>query len=89
MSIHPLRAFRIAKRLTLEQVGRVFAVDKSTVMRWEGGNIPAERVLPVSKFAGIRPGVICAPTSIRNRSVWLEGPARPPHLWDWPRRTGH
>jgi transcriptional regulator with XRE-family HTH domain len=55
MPLHPLRAFREAKGLTLEQLGRVFAVDKSTVMRWEGGKIPAERVPPLSKFTGIRP----------------------------------
>lgn len=55
MSLHPLRAFREAKGLTLEQFGRVFAVDKSTVMRWEGGKIPAERVPPVCKFTGICP----------------------------------
>lgn len=52
---HPLRAFRKAKGLTLAQLGRVFAVNKSTVMRWERRQIriPAERVLPVSKFTGI------------------------------------
>ena len=55
MSQHPLRAFRQAKGLTLEQFGRVFAVDKSTVMRWEDGKIPAERVLPICKFTGIFP----------------------------------
>lgn len=55
MSLHPLRAFREAKGLTLAQFGRLFAVDKSTVMRWEDGKIPAERVLPVCKFTGIPP----------------------------------
>lgn len=55
MILHPLRAFREAKGLTLEQFGRVFSVDKSTVMRWENGSIPGERVLGVCKFTGISP----------------------------------
>lgn len=58
MSLHPLRSFRAAKGLTLEQFGRVFAVNKTTVMRWEDGKIPAERVLPVCKFTGLSPHIL-------------------------------
>lgn len=51
--LHPIRAYRDEKGLTLEQFGAEFGVDKSTVKRWEMGSIPAERVRSISEFTGI------------------------------------
>ncbi|RAI01140.1 hypothetical protein DLJ53_18155 [Acuticoccus sediminis] len=34
---HPLRKYRLAKRLTLDQVAVALGVDRSTVWRWESG----------------------------------------------------
>lgn len=51
----PLKEFRLGAKLTLEQLGERFGVNKSTVMRWEEGQIPAERVLTISEETGIAP----------------------------------
>jgi transcriptional regulator with XRE-family HTH domain len=51
--MHPLRAFRLSKNITLAQLGAELGVDKTTVMRWELRRIPAERVRAVSKITGI------------------------------------
>lgn len=48
--------YREAKEgMTLEAFGKLFkpAVDKSTVLRWERGSIPAWRALQVEKVTGI------------------------------------
>jgi transcriptional regulator with XRE-family HTH domain len=51
-----LRKYRTASKMTLEEFGVALGgVNKSTVLRWEKGEIPAERVLPLSKFTGIAP----------------------------------
>ena len=52
-TVHPIRAYRHAQGLTLEQLGATFGVDKSTVKRWEMGNIPAERVPSIVEKTGI------------------------------------
>jgi DNA-binding transcriptional regulator YiaG len=49
----PLRAYRQANNLSLEQVGNIFGVHKTTVLRWEGGRIPPERVLEVESKTGV------------------------------------
>ena len=65
-----LRSYRTKHHVSLGQFGDVFGVDKSTVHRWEGGRIPAERVLAVSKHTGIpphalRPDIYLAPSRAR------------------------
>lgn len=50
---HPIRTYREAHRLTLEQLGAQFGVNKSTVLRWETGAVPAERVLEIEAATGI------------------------------------
>ena len=49
----PLTTYRKANDLTLEQFGESFGVNKSTVLRWEEGAIPAERVLSLEKATGV------------------------------------
>lgn len=53
--MHPIRVYRDEKGLTLKQLGVEFGVDKSTVKRWEMGNIPAERVRSIAERTGIAP----------------------------------
>jgi DNA-binding transcriptional regulator YdaS (Cro superfamily) len=50
-----LRRFRFASEphVTLEQLADAFGVNKSTVLRWEEGKIPAERVLDVERQTGV------------------------------------
>lgn len=54
----PLRAYRVANALTLEQLGLAFRVNKTTVLRWEEGQVPAERVLAISEETGIAPHIL-------------------------------
>jgi transcriptional regulator with XRE-family HTH domain len=53
MTIHPLRIYRTRTNTTLKQFGARFGVNKSTVLRWEEGHIPAERVIAISEITGI------------------------------------
>lgn len=53
-NVSPLRAYRAAKRLSLEQLGAVFGVNKTTIMRWEEGQIPPLRVFEVERRTGIQ-----------------------------------
>jgi transcriptional regulator with XRE-family HTH domain len=50
-----LRAYRADHGLTLEHIANLFGVNKTTVLRWEEGQVPAERVLSISKATGIPP----------------------------------
>jgi DNA-binding transcriptional regulator YdaS (Cro superfamily) len=49
----PLTKYRQDKALTLEIFGEMFCANKSTVLRWEAGRIPAERVLEIERVTGI------------------------------------
>lgn len=49
----PLKSYRDANGVSLEAIGNQLDVDKSTVLRWEQGIIPAERVLPLERITGI------------------------------------
>lgn len=49
----PLRSYREVERLSLEGLGALFGVHKTTVMRWEDGAIPAERVIEIESKTGI------------------------------------
>ncbi len=56
--INHLRSYRAKERMTLGQLGELFGVNRSTVMRWEQGKIPPERVMPISRATGIPPHVL-------------------------------
>lgn len=49
----PLRRYREGQQQTLEALGALFAINKSTMMRWEEGRVPAERVLEVERVTGV------------------------------------
>ena len=53
MKLSPITAYRNAKGLTLEQFAARIPVNKTTVMRWEEGRVPAERVLDIERATGI------------------------------------
>lgn len=54
MAMHTsIQSYRIATGETLEEVGRRFGVNKSTVLRWERKRVPAERVPEVERWLGI------------------------------------
>jgi transcriptional regulator with XRE-family HTH domain len=68
----PLRSYRERARVTLEQLAAQFEVNKTTVLRWEEGKVPAERVLAVSGATGIpphmlRPDIYPSPERPRRR----------------------
>ena len=50
---HPITLFRKENGLSLEAFGEPFAVNKTTVMRWEENGVPAERVLDLERQWGI------------------------------------
>jgi DNA-binding transcriptional regulator YdaS (Cro superfamily) len=54
-NLSPLRQFRLANepKVTLEDLGSRFGVNKSTVLRWEEERVPAERVLDVERETGV------------------------------------
>lgn len=49
----PLRAYRTESGLSLEQLAALFGVNKTTVMRWEGSRVPADRLLEIEAATGI------------------------------------
>ena len=49
----PLTRYRAAHGLTLEAVAEAIGVNKSTVLRWEDGGIPAERIIQLEQATGI------------------------------------
>jgi transcriptional regulator with XRE-family HTH domain len=49
----PLRGYRDRSNLTLEQLGMLLGVNKSTVLRWENGRVPAERLAEVEAMTGV------------------------------------
>ena len=53
-----LKTKRLEKRLTLEQVGEIVGVGKSTVRKWENGmieNMGRDKIVAISKALGISP----------------------------------
>jgi DNA-binding transcriptional regulator YdaS (Cro superfamily) len=53
MNTSPIKAYREASGLSLEKFGLMFGVHKSTVLRWEAGRIPAERVIEIENATKI------------------------------------
>lgn len=52
----PIAAFRAGKdKMSLEQFGALFtpSVDKSTVLRWERGQVTVERAVEIERVTGI------------------------------------
>jgi DNA-binding transcriptional regulator YdaS (Cro superfamily) len=49
----PLRAYRTKAELSLERLAVRFGVNRSTLLRWEEGRVPAERVLDVERETGV------------------------------------
>lgn len=50
---HPITRYRAASGISLTALARAFGVNKTTIMRWEDGRVPAERVLDVERVTGI------------------------------------
>jgi DNA-binding transcriptional regulator YdaS (Cro superfamily) len=48
-----LEKYRAATQTTLEQLGDILGVNKTTILRWEKRRIPAERVSEVERVTGI------------------------------------
>lgn len=49
----PLRTYRDHAGKTLADLAKIFAVNKSTILRWEGGLVPIDRVADVERETGI------------------------------------
>lgn len=54
--------------MTLAQLAAIFGVHKTTVMRWEDGGPPPERVLEIERATGVprhelRPDIYPAPSA--------------------------
>jgi transcriptional regulator with XRE-family HTH domain len=48
-----LTKYRKAKGATLLEMGKALGVDKSTLMRWEHGRVPPERLAEIERLTGI------------------------------------
>jgi transcriptional regulator with XRE-family HTH domain len=79
---HPLRSYRAETGLSLEQLAGRFGVNKTTVMRWEDGRVPAERVVEIETATGIaRDPTAARPLSFTaGSSVMHVEPAYPLHF---------
>jgi transcriptional regulator with XRE-family HTH domain len=53
MSKSALTIFREDRRLTLEQVAKMFGVQKAAVWKWERRGPPASKVLQIEAVTGI------------------------------------
>ena len=53
MTISPLRTYRETSKLTLEKLGADFGVHKTTILRWEEGGVPVDRLADVERVTGI------------------------------------
>jgi excisionase family DNA binding protein len=51
--ISPLTNYRKSMGMSLQEIADLLDVHKTTVLRWEAGKIPAERVLELEKITGI------------------------------------
>jgi transcriptional regulator with XRE-family HTH domain len=49
----PLARYRDAAGQTLEELGTAFGVDKSTMLRWEKGRVPVDRLRDVERVTGL------------------------------------
>lgn len=49
----PIGRFRSEHNVTLDALGQLVGVHKTTVLRWENGRVPAERVAVLERLTGI------------------------------------
>lgn len=67
-----LRAWRLAKGMTLEQVGGEMGVEHTTVQRWEFGKIaiPSTKLERLAALYGVSvPSLLAAPNDHRAQAV--------------------
>lgn len=67
---NPLTLYRAENNLSLEALGAKFGVNKTTVMRWEDGQVTAERAVEIEAALGIprsklRPDIFGKPSQGR------------------------
>ncbi len=64
-----IKELRLEKGLTLEQVGNVVGVGKSTVRKWETGmiaNMKRDKIASLSKALGVSPSYLLGYTNERE-----------------------
>ena len=64
-----IKSLRLEKGLTLEQVGNIVGVGKSTVRKWETGmieNMRRDKIASLSKALGVSPSYLLGYTDKRN-----------------------
>ena len=64
----PLRSYRKAAKRSLESLAADFGVHKTTILRWEEGGVPVDRLNDVERATGIsrqtlRPDIFERPTN--------------------------
>ena len=50
---NPLRSYRLRTGLTLQQLAGRIGVHKTTILRWEEGRVPAERMVEIERVTGL------------------------------------
>jgi DNA-binding transcriptional regulator YdaS (Cro superfamily) len=53
MNTNPITKYRADNNLSLEALGSLMGVNKSTVLRWEEGQVTAERAVEIEAATGI------------------------------------
>jgi DNA-binding transcriptional regulator YdaS (Cro superfamily) len=53
MNTNPITKYRADNNLSLEALGSLMGVNKSTVLRWEEGQVTAERAVEIEAAIGI------------------------------------
>jgi repressor LexA len=64
-----IKDLRLEKRLTLEQVGKIVGVGRSTVRKWETGmiaNMKRDKIASLSKALGVSPSYLLGYTDERT-----------------------
>lgn len=55
MKMHPLKKWRLARKLSLKAAARLVAIADVTWASWEKGDLPQMRLVPrITKLTGIR-----------------------------------
>jgi len=55
-STNPIRAYRDARKLSLDELAAEIGVKRNTVWRWENGRMPERRLWPaIQKATGLTP----------------------------------
>lgn len=67
-----IKDLRLEKGLTLEQVGKIVGVGKSTVRKWETGmiaNMKRDKIASLSKALGVSPSYLLGYTDNKNKEL--------------------